>query len=63
MGDESYEKLIQKLEADVRNHIRSEQQLKLYCENLLDKLESKKAEIAELKLKTKEKITTIKKDK
>ena len=30
VNTEGYEKVIQKLEADVRNHIRSEQQLKLY---------------------------------
>jgi hypothetical protein len=29
------------LEADVRNHIRSEQQLKIYWENIIDKLDSK----------------------
>ena len=30
LNTEGYEKIIQKLEADIRNHIRSEQQLKLY---------------------------------
>lgn len=30
MNTAGYEKIIQKLEADVRNHIRSEQQLKIY---------------------------------
>ena len=31
---EEYEKMIQKLEADVRTHIRTEQQLKLHIEGL-----------------------------
>jgi len=30
INTERYEKMIQKLEGDIRNHIRSEQQLKLY---------------------------------
>lgn len=36
-----YEKIIQKLEADVRGYIRSEHQLKLYCESLVEKLDCK----------------------
>lgn len=34
-----YEKVIQKLEADVRNHIRVEQQLKLHIETVHNKME------------------------
>lgn len=34
-----YEKVIQKLEADIRNHIRVEQQLKLHIETIHNKLE------------------------
>lgn len=34
-----YEQMIQKLEADVRNHIRVEQQLKLHIESIQNKLE------------------------
>lgn len=36
---EEYEKLIQKLEADVRGHIRVEQQLKLHIESVSQQLE------------------------
>ena len=38
-----YEKVIQKLEADVRNHIRVEQQLKLHIETVHNKLEELEA--------------------
>ena len=34
-----YEKMVQKLEGDVRNHIRIEQQLKLHIETIQNKLE------------------------
>ena len=34
-----YERMVQKLEADVRNHIRIEQQLKLHIETIQSKLE------------------------
>lgn len=34
-----YEQMIQKLEGDVRNHIRIEQQLKLHIESIQNKLE------------------------
>ena len=63
VNTEGYEKMIQKLEGDIRNHIRSEQQLKLYCENLLEKLDMKKEEFAELRKKTKDKLLQVKKDK
>lgn len=49
LNNEGYEKMIQKLESDIRNHIRAEQQLKLYCENLAEKLEHKKSKSAETK--------------
>lgn len=38
MNTEGYEKIIRRLESDVRNLIRSEQQLKVYWEGLTDKL-------------------------
>jgi DNA repair ATPase RecN len=41
-GDENYtqlEKIVQKYEGEIRNHIRVEQQLKLYAESLQSKLE------------------------
>lgn len=38
MDTEGYEKIIRKLESDVRNLIRSEQQMKVYCEGLSDRL-------------------------
>jgi len=34
-----YEKIIQKLEGDIRNHIRIEQQLKLHIESVQSQLE------------------------
>ena len=49
LNTEGYEKMIQKLEGDIRNHIRSEQQLKLYCENLLEKIEQKKTRYQDVK--------------
>lgn len=36
---DDYEQMIQKLEGDVRNHIRIEQQLKLHIESIQNKLE------------------------
>ena len=36
---EEYEQMVQKLEADVRQHIRVEQQLKLHIENMQEKAE------------------------
>ena len=36
-----YEKMIQKLEGDIRTHIRIEQQLKLHIESIQNKLEEK----------------------
>lgn len=34
-----YEPMLQKLEAEVREHIKIEQQLKLYCESIQEKLD------------------------
>lgn len=42
MTDENYlvlEKVLQKYEADIRDHIRTEQQLKLYSDSLQETLE------------------------
>ena len=36
---EEYDKMLQKLEAEIRNHIRTEQQLKLCIEGLQEKIE------------------------
>ena len=41
---EMYEKLIQDLEADVRKHIRIQQQLKLHIESVEDRLEELESE-------------------
>ena len=46
---EIYEEMIQKLEADVRNHIKVEQQMKLHSDSVLDKLEDKEKEYDALK--------------
>ena len=39
MGLEGYEKALQKLESEVRNHIKIEQQMKLHIENTQAKAE------------------------
>jgi len=39
MGLEGYEKALQKLESEVRNHIKIEQQMKLHIENTQAKVE------------------------
>ena len=49
LNTEGYEKIIQKLEGDVRNHIRSEQQLKIYAENLLEKVDNTKEKLTKAK--------------
>ena len=62
----NYEKLIQKLEADVRSHISVEQQLKLYVESYQQKLEEEEnlndkyeADIDRMKDELKERKTEI----
>lgn len=60
---QGYEKVIRKLEKDVRDHIRSEQQLKLYCESLAEKLEVTRHDYTEFRKKHKEKLQQLKLDK
>ena len=43
-----YEKMIQKFEADIRNHIKIEQQMKLHSDSVIDKLEDKEKECDKL---------------
>lgn len=52
-----YEELIQKYELDIRNHIKIEQQMKLYSDSLLSKLEDKDKQL----LKMQDKIDLFKK--
>jgi len=40
--------MLQRLEAEIRNHIRTEQQFKLYIETLQEKVEDYKAKIDDL---------------
>eukprot|EP00357_Protocruzia_adherens_P012864 CAMPEP_0115011048 /NCGR_PEP_ID=MMETSP0216-20121206/23737_1 /TAXON_ID=223996 /ORGANISM="Protocruzia adherens, Strain Boccale" /LENGTH=463 /DNA_ID=CAMNT_0002379495 /DNA_START=18 /DNA_END=1409 /DNA_ORIENTATION=- len=56
-----YEKMLQKLENDVRSHIRLEQQLKLHIENMQTKLEELEKAREEDKLKE-EKLQEVKND-
>lgn len=42
---QDYEEVIQKLEGDIRKHIRIEQQMKLHSESLQQKIEDKEKEI------------------
>jgi len=44
VGEENYEnleKMLQKYEAEIRNHIRIEQQMKIYTDSLQEKIEEK----------------------
>jgi len=50
-----YEQMLQKLEEEVRGHIRIEQQLKLHIDNLQAKSEEDEKSIMDLKAKIKEK--------
>lgn len=55
-GEENYtqlEKIVQKYEGEIRNHIRVEQQLKLYAESLQSKLEDAEKSRNELQEQTK----------
>lgn len=45
-----YEEVIQKFEADIRKHIRIEQQMKLHSESLQQKIEDKDKEIDKIKI-------------
>lgn len=55
---QDYEELIQKYEADIRKHIRIEQQMKLHSESLQQKLEDKEKEITAIQ----KDITTLKEE-
>lgn len=46
---QDYEEVIQKFEADIRKHIRIEQQMKLHSESLQQKIEDKDKEINKIK--------------
>ena len=59
-----YEKIIQKLEEESRDHIRLEQQLKLYIDNIQDQIEESFFEIKSLKknlMEATREIETLKK--
>ena len=45
---DDYEEIIQKYEADIRNHIKVEQQMKLHSDSVIDKLEDKEKEYDQL---------------
>ena len=49
-----YEEMIQKYEADIWNHIKIEQQMKLHSDSVIDKLEDKEKEVSKLEKKIKE---------
>eukprot|EP00347_Sterkiella_histriomuscorum_P007427 403348960 len=58
-----YENQIQKLENDVRNHIRIEQQLKIHLDNVLQKLEDQEKLQLIDQSQTQDRIKELKKDK
>jgi len=60
---QEYESIIQKLEAEIRNHVRVEQQLKLYIETLQfknDEMQAKLQQYAEKNKELEESITNLK---
>lgn len=59
----AYEEMIQKLESDVRAHIRVEQQMKIAMEGLQQKLEDKEREKKQAKAEYKQYINELKQDK
>ncbi|CAD8059227.1 unnamed protein product [Paramecium primaurelia] len=64
-SDEEYEKLEQtliKYESEIRNHIRIEQQLKLYAESIQNKLDESESSRAELLETTKKLISNLKRE-
>ena len=58
-----YEQMIQKLEGDVRNHIRIEQQLKLHIESIQNKLEELERQKDGPNKKQQDQIDLLKRDK
>ncbi|CAD8148370.1 unnamed protein product [Paramecium octaurelia] len=64
-SDEEYEKLEQtliKYESEIRNHIRIEQQLKLYAESIQNKLDESESSRTELLETTKKLISNLKRE-
>ena len=57
-----YEKMVQKLEGDVRNHIRIEQQLKLHIETIQNKLEEYEKSKGHSSKKSVDQIEQLKKE-
>ena len=60
---QEYESIIQKLEAEIRNHVRVEQQLKLYIETLQfrnDEMQTKLQQCVEKNKELEESITNLK---
>ncbi|CDW74118.1 UNKNOWN [Stylonychia lemnae] len=60
---QEYENQIQKLENDVRNHIRIEQQLKIHLDNVLQKIEDQEKQQLIDHTQNQERIKELKKDK
>lgn len=58
-----YEEIIQKLEGDVRSHIRVEQQMRLHIENIQDKLEHADRARDKTKSQYKEEMQEVKREK
>jgi hypothetical protein len=59
----AYEEMLQKLENDIRSHIRIEQQMKIAIETLQQKLEDKEKEKAKIRQDYKNYIAELKQDK
>ena len=61
-NDELYQKEMQKLENEIRNHIKIEQQMKLYADALEEKNEKTNEKLNELKQKTSDKTELVKQE-
>jgi chromosome segregation ATPase len=60
---ENLEKVLQKYEAEIREHIRIEQQLKIYSDGLEEKIAEKEAEMAEKMKNMKKQINQLNEEK
>ena len=60
LADEGYQKEMQKLENEIRNHIKTEQQMKLYADALEEKNEKLSARVTELKAQPNAKLDLLK---
>lgn len=62
LNDELYQKEMQKLENEIRNHIKTEQQMKIYSDALEEKNEKLATKLKDLKKSNSEKLELIKQE-